>query len=79
MKKDGTKYLALIKSPNGRESWNVISWTKPCAFSDPYMKEWWVSGFFALKIDKILIAYELNPLLDIAKTLENAVDNSDGL
>ena len=71
MKKDGTKYLALIQFPNGKEEWMIIHWGKPPAFFDVHQKTQWVSGMIPPKIKQILKYYELSDVIEIMENNED--------
>ena len=74
MRKDGTKYLALVEFPKGsidREpEWMVLHWGRPPAFFDLHGRETWVNGFLPPKIKKILKYYELSNVI-------NKMENND--
>lgn len=71
MKKDGTKYLALIQYPNDKEEWMVVHWGKPAGFFDPAQKSGWINGVIPPKIKNIIKYYELS---DVLETMENNED-----
>ncbi len=66
MKKDGTKYLALVQYENGNTDWHIIVWQRPAMLSGPEGKPRWCSSIgLGLKIDKIIKARELSELTDL--------------
>lgn len=71
MRKDGTKYLALIQYPTGKQEWMVIHWGKPPAFFDPTQKTGWISGMIPPKIKNIIKYYELSNVLNIVESNED--------
>jgi hypothetical protein len=54
MKKDGTRYLCLIETNDGKLDWDVIHWGTPIGFSDYYGTKGWLNRIgFSLKIKSI--------------------------
>lgn len=68
LKKDGTKYLALVEFNNKEIDWMVVQWGTAAGLSDPFGVPGWISNQFKLRDPTFLECYELDKLVSLAKT-----------
>lgn len=65
MKKDGTKYLALVRFRNNKEEWCVVYWGTSCGLSGH--QPGWISRMFKLRDPKFLEYYELEHSIKVLR------------
>ena len=63
LKKDGTKYLALVEFNNKETDWMVVHWGTAVGLSDPSDTPGWISNLFKLRDPKFIKCYELDALV----------------
>ena len=69
MKKDGTRYLALIKWPT-QTHWEIIHWGTPIGLSNPHNTQGWINQIgFQIRTDnsEILEHHELEQTIQTIK------------
>lgn len=78
MKKDGTRYLALLRVKMTEiddiekygdtkyvERWEIIHWGKPSGISDPFREPCWCNQtLFGMKFEEVLKHANLNDVLE---------------
>ena len=72
MKKDGTRYLALVKFRTGEVHWEIVHWGTPVGLSDGRGTKGWVNSTgFSLREPTFLESY---PFLEVIKCINTNIN-----